>query len=63
MAERSRLMEQLEKLLELWDDGTCRNNEWYSVGMEPPKENVNTVKALSRKIGRLNRQLGLAAEF
>lgn len=51
------LRRQFEALWQMYDAGTCMNNEWYSVGMEPPKENVSKLKAIARKLERLARQL------
>ncbi len=51
------LMRQYESLWQIYDNGICENNEWYSVGMEPPKENVNMLRAVARKIERIARQL------
>lgn len=58
---RQKISDQLDRLYELEDNGTCFTNEWYSVGLEPPREDVLKLKAIRRKITRMEKQLGAAA--
>ena len=57
MLNTAALRRQYEALWQMYDFGTCVNNEWYSVGMKPPVENVTKLKAISRKLERIARQL------
>ena len=51
------LKKQYEELEAIYDNGICDANEWYSVGMAPPAEIVNRLKAVARKMARIARQL------
>jgi len=54
---RIALQEQRNRLYVIWDTARSEANEFRSVGMEPPKENVSKLKAIARKLERLARQL------
>jgi len=54
---RETLMKQFEILCRLYETGEAMNNEWYSVGMEPPAENVTLTKSIWRKMTRMAKQL------
>lgn len=57
--KREALMKQLDALCQVYETGVSINNEWYSVGMEPPAENVKIVKSVWRKMVRLAKQLNV----
>ena len=52
-----RLQAQYDALRRIYDYCVCMNNEWGSVGMAPPTENVIKLKAVTRKAARIARQL------
>ena len=52
-----RLQAQYDALRRIYDCCVCMNNEWGSVGMAPPAENVIKLKAVARKAARIARQL------
>ena len=57
---KKRVLDYLERLRQIEDEGICYENEFYSVGMMPPAEEVLKFKAVRRKIDRLERQLKAA---
>lgn len=57
---KKRVLDYLERLREIEDDGICYENEFFSVGMVPPAEEVAKFKAVRRKISRLEKQLKVA---
>lgn len=57
---KKRVLDYLERLRKIEDDGICYENEFYSVGMMPPVEEVAKFKAVRRKISRLEKQLKAA---
>lgn len=48
---------QYEELMRMYDTGICTINEWNSVGMAPPAENVSALKAVARKAKKTARKL------
>ena len=51
------LRKQFYRLVDLYETGVCVNNEWYSVGLLPPADDVIKLKAIGRKLARIARKL------
>lgn len=59
---KKKVLDYLERMRQIEDQGICYENEFYSVGMLPPAEEVLKYKAVRRKIDRLERQMKVAQE-
>ena len=51
-------MSYLEMLYKAWEFGTFIVNEYYVFGKEPPAEDIAKLKAIRRKIYKLERKRG-----